>query len=277
VSALEAFTRGTTLAAEHRRLMDTRHRAVPWDSSTAASLPAELREGLAELWRARMVGEHRSVGIFALYVLDLLGAGAPAEMLSLACRASLDEVRHAELFGRLAALYSGKEETPPPGIPPMPDDPGVPMRDQVAREALHLSVLAESYSAVLLGALHERARDPAVVGALGVVLADEVHHARMGWATLKMLFEGEHGEALRARVQRELAGTMDDLVKAMFGDPSKLDAPRLAEELRPLATEHGWMAAREEWALFQQTIRDVWIPGLATLGIDARALSGRYG
>ena len=38
-----------------------------------------------------------------------------------------------ELFARLAGLYSGEIETPPPGIPPMPDDPAVPMREQVAR------------------------------------------------------------------------------------------------------------------------------------------------
>src|SRR5581483_1597662 len=143
--------------------------------------------------------------------------------LSLACRASLDEVRHAELFARLASLYSGREETPPPGIPPMPDDPTVPMRDQVAREALQLSVLAESYSAVLLGELHERARDPAVKGALGVVLADEVHHARMGWSALASLFaDAAAGDGLRARLQRELAGTMDSLVRSMFGDPASL-------------------------------------------------------
>ena len=274
--ALATFTRETHLEAQHRRLMDAGRAAVPYDASTAASLPVELRASLAELWRARMLGEHRSVGIFALYVLDLLGAGAPAEMLSGACRASLDEVRHAEIFARLASLYSGKSETPEPGIPAMPDDASVPMRDQIAREALHLSVFAESYSAVLLGELLDRAKDPTVRAALGVVLADEVHHARMGWAMLAMLFAGERGDELRARVQAELCATMDALVKAMFGDTSRLPPPSLEEPLQALAAAHGWMSARDEWALFEAAISDVWIPGLAALGVDAGGLAGRY-
>jgi hypothetical protein len=275
--ALASFRQPASLEAEHRRLMDSRHSAVPWEASTAASLPGELRDALASLWRARMVAEHRSVGIFALYVLDLLGAGAPAEMLSLACRASLDEVRHAELFARLASLYSGHDETPPPGIPPMPDDASVPMRHQVAREALQLSVLAESYSSVLIGALHDRARDPAVRAALGVVLADEVHHARMGWSMLASLFADEAGGApVRGRLQSELAGTMDDLVRSMFGDPAALPEPTLREEHRARAGDHGWLAPREEWSLFRRTIDDVWIPGLGALGLDARGLGERY-
>jgi hypothetical protein len=274
---LASFLLVTSLEAEHRRLMDARHVHVPWDASTAPSLAPELRDALASLWRARMAAEHRSVGVFALYVLDLLGAGAPAEMLSLACRASLDEVRHTELFARLASLYSGKTETPPAGIPPMPDDPSVPMRDQVAREALQLSVLAESYSSVLIGELHDRARDPAVRAALSVVLADEVHHARMGWAMLASLFASEDGgAAVRERVQRELPGMVDHLVRSMFGDPAALPEPSLAERHRAVAAEHGWLAPHEEWSLFRQTIDDVWIPGLAALGVDARALSDRY-
>jgi hypothetical protein len=276
-AALDSFLRPTSLDAEHRRLMDGKRDAVPWGASTAGALPEELRASLATLWRARTISEHRSVGIFALYVLDLLGAGAPAPMLSLACRASLDEVRHAELFARLACLYADAVEPPPPGIPAMPDDPSVSMRDQVAREALHLSVLAESYSAVLLGELHEHARDPAVHGVLGVVLSDEVHHARMGWAMLASLFaDAETGAGVRARLQGELVATMDGLVKTMFGDPAALPAPTVAEPLRPLAREHGWMAPAEEWSLFRQTIADVWIPGLAVLGLDARALASRY-
>jgi hypothetical protein len=172
--ALAEFTQPTRLAAEHRRLMDEHHRPVAWERSTAASLPPDLRAGLADLWRARMISEHRSVGIFNLYALDLLGAGAPAEVLSLACRAALDEVRHAELFARLTSLYSGRPETPPPGIPPMPDEPGVPLLLQVAREALHLCVCAETYSAASLAELHARAMDPAVRDALAVVLSDEI-------------------------------------------------------------------------------------------------------
>jgi hypothetical protein len=179
-------------------------------------------------------------------------------------------------FARLAAIYSGHAETPPPGIPPMPDDASISMRDQVAREALHLSVLSETYSSVLLSELRERARDPVVRDVLGVVIADEVHHARMGWAFLASMLAAPGGDEVRARIQSELLGITDSLVKAMFGDPRTIPEPSLRGEARALAEAHGYLPAREEYALFRGAIDALWIPGLAALGIDARMLADRY-
>jgi hypothetical protein len=274
--ALGVFTAKTTLGPEHERLMRARHRPVAWEKSTADELPGELRAGLADLWRARTTSEHRSVGTFSLYALDLLGAGAPAEVLSHACRAALDEVRHTELFARLTSLYSGEEETPPPGIPPMPDDGSVSMREQVAREALQLSVISETYSSVLLSVLRERAGDPVVRQVLSIVISDEVHHARMGWAFLASLASGEGGGEVRARLAHELAATMDALVKSLFGDPTAIPPSSVPEEHRALAEAHGYLPALEEYALFHEAIGALWIPGLAVLGIDASVLADRY-
>ncbi|MFO0757822.1 MAG: hypothetical protein U0359_15105 [Byssovorax sp.] len=274
--ALAAFTQETTLGPEHRRLMDAGHRPVPWEQSGAAALPEPLRAGLAELWRGRMISEHRSVGIFSLYALDLLGAGAPAEALSLACRAALDEVRHAELFSRLASLYSGERETPPPGIPPMPDDPGLPIHLQAAREAFHLCVCAETYSAVTLAELRARATDPAVHAALGVVIADELFHARMGWSLLATLLAGPGADELRPFLQAEIAPMFDGFVGDMFGDPTALPAPSLSGADRALAEAHGYIPQRDEYALFLGAVDAVWIPGLPGLGLDPAPLRNRF-
>jgi len=274
--ALTTFTQATRLGAEHRRLMDEGHRAVPWDRSGAADLPEDLRRSLADLWRARMISEHRSVGIFSLYTLDLLGVGAPAEVLSLACRATLDEVRHAELFARLASLYSGTLETPPPGTSPLPEDPEVPMSHQVAREALHLCVCAETYSTAMLGELHERARDPAVKGALGVVLADEIFHARMGWSFLKTLLEGPESAVLREVLQAEMLPMLDGFAADLFGDPKAIPVPSLTGRDREIAEAHGYIPLCDEYELFRATVDQVWIPGLAGLGLATADLRGRY-
>ncbi|MFO0547949.1 MAG: hypothetical protein U0271_06155 [Polyangiaceae bacterium] len=275
-TALAAFLQATELEPEHRRLMDEHHRPIDWAASTATTLPAALRAGLAELWRTRATSEHRSIGIFNLYALDLLGAGAPVEMLSLACRAALDEVRHTELFCRLASLYSGAPESPPPGIPPMPDDPEIPIRLQVAREALHLSVVSESYSCALLSQLHERARDPAVKGALAAVLADEIHHARMGWSLLSLLLERDGDGALRAYLQADLEPALEQFVRDLFDDPKSLPAASLQGDERALAEQHGYSAIRDEYALFHACVRDVWIPGLTGLGLDAASLVDKF-
>jgi hypothetical protein len=273
--ALAVFTAETSLAAEHARLMRGRRKEVRWEASTAPELPDDLRRTIGALWRERTTAEHRSIGIFSLFTLDLLGVGAPAEVLSHACRAALDEVRHAELFAKLARLYTGEDVTPPPGIPPLPEDPDVPLREQVAREALYLSAFAETYSAVLLSELHARAKDPVVKDVLGIVVADEIHHARLGWSILATMV-ASGGDEAAATLARDVVPTMDGLSRAMFGDPRALPAPAVQGDDRALAAAHGYISAREEHALFCAAMTEVWIPGLARLGVDAAALAGRY-
>jgi hypothetical protein len=273
---LASFTEETRLAPEHRRLMDEHHRPIDWSASGAAALTPELRAGLADIWRSRMVSEHRSIGIFSLYTLDLLGAGAPAEFVSLSWRAALDEVRHAELFGRLAEQYSGVKESPPGGIPSMPDDRNTPIRFQVAREALHLCVCAESYSAASLLALHARASDPAVKGALGAVASDEIHHARMGWVLLARMLKDADATELRARLDAELLPLFDGFVKDVFGDPKSIPEPSLRGAEREMAEAHGYAPLRDEYEIFRATAEDVWVPGLAGLGLASGFLAGRY-
>jgi hypothetical protein len=272
-ASLDRFLAGVNLGAEHERLM---HVTVEWERSTAGALPPHIRGPLGELWRDRMVAEHRSVGIFSLYTLDLLGAGAPAEVLSLACRAALDEVRHTELFARLASCYSQQQETPPPGIPPMPDEPSMTLAEQVAREALHLSVMSETYSSVSLQALHERAVDPAVKQALGAVIADEVHHARMGWAFVKHLLDHDDGGALHGLLDAELVPMFDSYVRTIFGDPANLPAPSFSGGDLELARDHGYESTRDGYRLFVETMRDIWLPGLSALGLRAAGLDERY-
>jgi hypothetical protein len=280
--ALATFTQETNLAAEHRRLMTAHHRSVDWSRSTAASLPDALRAQLAELWRERTISEHRSIGIFNLYALDLLGAGAPVEVVSLACRAALDEVRHAELFARLTELYSGEPMTPPPGFPAMPDEEDVSLGFQVAREALHLSVSSETLSAVSLAELHARAGDPAVKDALAVVISDEIHHARMGWAFLSsLLATAPDRDELRAWLDADVLPMFDGLARGTFGaapgEAPDLPPPSVAPEHRELAEAHGYLSLRDEYELFRATVDEVWIPGLLALGLPAaRALAGRY-
>lgn len=274
VSLLD-FRAATTLDHEHRRLMDEHHQRVDFSSSTAADLPHATRLELADLWRNRARSEHRSVSIFATYTLDLLAAGAPASVLSLACRAQLDEVRHAELFSRLTQCYSGKDETPTPGISPIPDDASLSLTELAAVEALHLCVGAETFSSALLHALYARAKDPAVRACVGVVLSDEIHHARMGWAYLRTALADE---ALRETAQRELVPVFDGLFKGLFGAASDDEdrEPDPLDLLGDVARDHGHMPVSEQRALFASLVRDVWTPALPTLGLDPRALVGRY-
>ncbi len=251
-----------------------RHRPIAWELSTASAVPEPLRGLLGAMWRDRTIAEHRSIGVFSLYTLDLLGAGAPAPVLSHACRAALDEVRHAELFGRVTALYLGHQEPPPPGIPPMPDDPSMTLVQQVAREALHLGVMSETYSAVSLAAIRDRAVDTVVKQVVDVVLADEVHHAQMGWAFVASLLEGD--PELRPFLDAEVGPMFRSYVTGVFGDPADLPEPSVRGADLELARDHGYESSREGFILFADTMRDVWTPGLTALGLGVGGLAEHY-
>src|SRR5438067_1138039 len=59
------------------------------------------------------------------------------------------------------------------------------------------------------------------------------------------------------------------LVPTTFGDPAAPPASSIASEHRALAVAHGYLPLRDEYALFRDTIEQVWIPGLSALGLES--------
>lgn len=256
------------LAHEHRRLMDEGHREVRWGKSTAAQLDEGLRAELRELWLGIAEAEHRSSAIFATFALDLAGAGAPLAVQSLCARAVLDELRHAELALRTAALYGPSPTEPEAGLPAVPDDPSLTMREQALRQALFLSVAAETFSTLMLRAQYDAAADPAVRDVLGVILADELHHARLGWFYLRMQLEDpERREHARAFVAQHARGVFAQLRASLFPEGA-LPPPSLRGKRGAKAREHGYLPLRESEALFRRAMRELWVPGFRALGFE---------
>ena len=158
----------------------------------------------------------------------------------------------------------------------MPDDPSVPIRLQVAREALHLGVSSETFSAVSLVEMHTRAKDPVIKQVAAVVISDEIYHARMGWAFVSSLLADDPNGEVREYLQGDLSPLFDGFIRDIFGDPSQLPEPSIKPEYRELAVAHGYSSVREERALYRSTLHEIWIPGLTSLGFDMTALRGRY-
>jgi hypothetical protein len=250
---------------------------IAWSRSRAHTLEPAMRAQIGELWSAIMEAEHRSAAIFATFVLDLIGAGAPREIVSVASRAVLDEVRHADLCARLAALYTGHPVEPPAGLPHVPDDPSFTLFQQSVRQALFLSVASETYSAVTLATTHDRARDPVVRAVVGAILADEVHHARLGWSYLRFLLESDRETEVRAFVATHLGSVFDDLARALFGDAENLPPPAYRGRAAVVASEHGYIPIREQHSMFLDALRDIWIPTFRSLGFATTSLDARLG
>src|SRR5690348_6926675 len=101
--------------------MRRRPAPIPWDKTTAAELAPAERGRLAGTWMRRSQAEYLAVSTFSVLAMDLVAAMAPADVLSLCLRAGIDEVRHAELCIRMAEIYSGQRQLPPPGMSSLPD------------------------------------------------------------------------------------------------------------------------------------------------------------
>lgn len=252
------------LTREHARLVSSGRASVPWDACTASSLDETSRARIAALWRARADSERCSVAIFATWAVDLVGAGAEAPFLSLVTRATLDEVRHAALFDRLAEAYGAAPSPPSRDLPTMPDDARIPLRWQASREALELSVIGEGFSVTLLHELREHARDPAVRAALAVVLGDEAAHARIGWLWLSHVRSDPDARDLFGWLQAELPMAFARFEDAVFGLDDGASDDGDDEALRA----HGACSRARMKTLYEALYDTLWRDGLRALGLE---------
>ncbi len=184
------------LVAERGRVAPVRRRDVDadgWSSPGCAgdgldALTAGERSDLAAAWTADALLEHASVASFARFSLALLAAGAPAELVTLAHRAALDEVRHAQLCFALASAYAG--ESVGPG--PFPVGERVEVGGGLAALAastVREGCVGETVAAVVAAEQLARATDPAVRAALTRIADDEARHAELAWRTVAWALE----------------------------------------------------------------------------------------
>ena len=150
---------------------------------SVAGLSAAVRAALAEEWTRAALFEHASVASFSRFSLELLAAGAPAELVEAAHRAALDEVRHAELAFALASAYRGEAVAPGP----LPIGGELAVASDLAAIAASAAVegcVGETIAAVQAAEQLARATDPAVRAALEAIAEDEARHAELAWRTV---------------------------------------------------------------------------------------------
>src|SRR5690606_22128321 len=81
---------------------------------SSGPVEASARQALAEHWQRIGLMEHASIAAFARFSLQLLGLGAPAELIEATNRALVDETRHAQVCFALAGHYAGRPIGPGP-------------------------------------------------------------------------------------------------------------------------------------------------------------------
>lgn len=167
-------------------------------------LDPELRVMLAAEWTRDALFEHASVASFGRFALELLAAGAPADLVAGAHEAALDEVRHARLCFALASAYAGEPITP--GIFPFEGQVEV-VADlaSIAARAAKEGCIGETIAASIAAEQLASAEDPAVRSVLAVIAEDEARHAELAWRTVVWAVR-VGGAPVREAVEEVFAG-----------------------------------------------------------------------
>ncbi|WP_437718003.1 ferritin-like domain-containing protein [Sorangium sp. So ce448] len=201
-------------------------------------LTADVRAALAAAWTRDALFEHASVASFGRFALELLAAGAPADLVEEAHRAALDEARHARLCFALASAYAG--EAIAPGA--FPFDGRVEVEADlasIAARAAREGCIGETIAAVVAAEELGAAEDPAVRSALAIIAADEARHAELAWGTVAWAIRAG-GERVRAAVEEVFAG----LGRAEIEGGDSAGSAQLAAHGRFGAAARGEAAAR---------------------------------
>jgi hypothetical protein len=168
-------------------------------------------EALGRAWLDDALMEHASVASFARFTLQLLGVGAPADLVRDATTAATDEVHHATLCFAVAARLVGRRAEPlGPAALGIDGALGVPSLAEIVHDAVLEGCVGETIAALVAHRRLERARDAGVRAALARIAEDESRHAELAWRFLRWALDvgGEpvRRAALAAFDQAELAG-----------------------------------------------------------------------
>lgn len=260
-----AWLSDTPMRAEYARLMRGFHRPIPWAETHAPTLDAQTRAELARIWGERIPTEYRSITGFSTLSFDLIAAGAPVNLVAVCHRVCIDELRHTELAVKMVELYGGRLPPLPREISSLPADESLTAVAQACRSAIVLSCLGETFACTELVLLRERAIDPVVRGVLTVFLADEIVHARVGWAYLAHAFKT--ADALTRRMVAEtIPSYVAGIAKNLFGTAEEPAAVDVTSDDARLAA-HGVCSMREEQDLYRKFVPDVFVPALRAVGV----------
>jgi hypothetical protein len=236
-------------------------RALPEEDPVLDGLGAEPRALLARSWAARAHAELGAAAVFAAVSHGLFGVAASREILWLAARAVCDELRHSEICRYVARRYGGEE-------PERTDAPdvGTPRFGRTSAETSRLfhavvnCCINESIGSAMLHVCLEQATAPLARAATRELLADDIDHARIGWAVLA-------SPRLPPGFRAELERALPTLVRIGRDPWLAFSAKTPADP--PIG--HGCLSAADLRAVVDEALLGVVLPGFEHVGIATEA------
>jgi hypothetical protein len=226
------------------------------DDPSIDALDREVRGILGRQWTLRARSELQVASIFSVVARGLFETGADPAVIGIAARAVSDEVRHAELCRRLAERYLGEEVAwPAAGPVPMPGLKGAPDELRPTLHVLAMGCVNETIASAWLEASLKDAVSPLVRAALRELIADDIHHARLGWAHLASRFVSRERRL-------ELGAWLPGLLEA-----AALPWTRTREDTDEGFPREGVPSRRATLDIVKKTVRGVILPGFDALGV----------
>jgi hypothetical protein len=230
---------------------------LPLDDPGVDELDTATRQALSHHWEARATSELRVASIFAVLARELFETGADPPVMTVCARAVSDEVRHAEICRLLAERYGDREVPwPAPGAVPMPLHSSAPERLRPTLRAVAMGCINETIASVWLDACLKDATSPLARAAIRELIADDVHHARLGWAHLG-------SSRVTAQVRTEVAAWLPRLLQT-----AALPWLEAVDDASPGFPAHGVPSAPTTLAAVEAAIRSVILPGFEALGVS---------
>lgn len=276
VSTLDVRPGKTAFAVEHARLVRHavhRNQAIPSRGPRPDVLEGDwsqaARQVVRDSWRARMIHEHASSAVFAGLVGFFIEANLPLELKTTVCRMALDELFHAELCGRVVESLGGLAVVETDlALEPMPRHRDCPPVERALRNALFASCLSETVSMALLAAELERCEEPFIRQVIKQLAADEVSHARIGWAVFDLVWPTLDA-AGRSRTNDYLHVAVPYLRECML---EAMPLTSIPDDVLAEAERLGYSAAAKSRKILAETMSDVILPRFAEAGLDVEGL-----
>ena len=268
-----ALTSDTPLRAEHDRIVGWLRRGANAPQVHCPGKPNiddiddRVLSTARRLWTSRMKNEHRSAAVFTGLVPQLMACGAPLPYMTTATRMAADELHHGGLCADVVKALGGASMRPARFAPtPLPEHPGCTPLERTFRNIMFVSCLAETFAVATTTEEREQTTDPYLKQVIGQISADEVLHARFGWAFVK-----DAADELSAD-EKQATSHWLRLAFCFLEREAMLEIPNVAPPSAEMM-EQGFavgvcnnQATRE---LFYQTVQSIIVPGLEAVGLRA--------
>ena len=145
-----------------------------------AALPPALVEQARIVWADRVRTEYQSIQIAARFLTEALAAGEPLDVVRRVSETIDEEIRHADLCGRMCLALGAPAPAPRDVAAPLDDLGAVPLDERVLATAISLLLVSEAFSVGYLRDLEARADHPVTRAVLRSITGDEADHEAFG-------------------------------------------------------------------------------------------------